>query len=290
MNILVVEDSKANLDEAKKYFGRIKDKEGVEIFYARDYRQAEAILKKEKIDGVISDLFFPEEEGAEGSKLGDKLYEEIAASFDYQPRIPQVLRRKISEVIGERAKWESKTCFDITIYELATLRDEPGRLEDALKELGALRGQGKGTFDNIAPIIAMHHSHPLLRGIKRRKKMKERGRMVLGQRMSENEEHGALLQGYMSKPENQPLGILVGKFAKEKGIPLVFITSLHAGHDSAATPVSDYMKELGLHFPVVEPDGYGLSARKQDISEESSFVKKESDWEQAYKTLRESQK
>lgn len=57
MRILVVEDAPKHLADAKKFFAA---QLGVEVVcYARDLEEAWQYLDREKVDGVISDVYFP---------------------------------------------------------------------------------------------------------------------------------------------------------------------------------------------------------------------------------------
>jgi len=284
-NILVIEDKKENLEEAKKYFEKIKPTEKINVFYAEDYKNALKILEKEKIDGIISDIFFPEETGSGKVDLGKEIYNKIAKTFDYEPLPNNQLLKKIEDHIGK--EWELKTNYYLTLYELVSLNDYPEKLDEALKELSSLKKScSKEQFELVAPMIAQQHSHPILRSVA--KKLKRKGvKEEMGIKMARSEEYGALLLGYILEGENnQPLGILIAERAKEKNIPLVFITSLHAAHDSAATPVCEYLKKEGIRVEVIESGGYGLNVKKQDIGEENKFLKKESDWKLAYSRLK----
>lgn len=284
-NLLVIEDNEENLKEAKSYFEKIEDKEGLKVFYARDYKTACDILAKEKIDGIISDLFFPEELGSGKFGLGEKLYDNMAEAFGYEPRISETFKKEISRHMGKDDEWENKNSLYLVTYELASLREYPEKLNEALKELSSLRRRSsKEQFEEVAPMIAMQHSHPLVRIVAKKLKKKELEESVTA------EQYGAVLQGYMFESENnQPLGILIAEKAEKDKKPLVFITALHAGHDSAATPVAKYMQKiLKIDAPIVETGGYGLNVRHYDISEEKTkFIKKEEDWKNAYSELKE---
>ncbi|HLD85219.1 MAG TPA: response regulator [archaeon] len=72
MKILVVEDRPENIEEAKKYFAERQD---IVVDYAKDYK--EAIERLDSKDGLICDLFFPEETGTGKKGKGKELYIKI---------------------------------------------------------------------------------------------------------------------------------------------------------------------------------------------------------------------
>lgn len=57
--ILVVEDNSTHLADAKKFFGGV---EGIRVIYATTFSEAEEFLdryEEPKVDGVITDIYFP---------------------------------------------------------------------------------------------------------------------------------------------------------------------------------------------------------------------------------------
>ncbi|MBI4162872.1 MAG: hypothetical protein HY513_04260 [Candidatus Aenigmarchaeota archaeon] len=70
MRILLVEDRPENLEEAKKYFSQRPE---LHIEYARDYKEAMTGLEAQP-EGLICDLFFPEETGTGRKVVGQQLY------------------------------------------------------------------------------------------------------------------------------------------------------------------------------------------------------------------------
>jgi len=72
--ILLVEDGKKNRIAALKYFSKRKD---LQVEAAMDYDQAMKGLKKKKFDGIITDIFMPEQTGTNKRMLGIQLYKKI---------------------------------------------------------------------------------------------------------------------------------------------------------------------------------------------------------------------
>ena len=56
MRILVIEDTSKHLNDAKLFFA---EQAGVAVIYSSDLGGAERFLEKGKVDGVISDIYFP---------------------------------------------------------------------------------------------------------------------------------------------------------------------------------------------------------------------------------------
>jgi len=56
LKLLVIEDNPKHLRDAKKFFSSQKN---VETVYTSNFEEAQGYLNAEKVDGVISDIYFP---------------------------------------------------------------------------------------------------------------------------------------------------------------------------------------------------------------------------------------
>ncbi|MEM7819348.1 MAG: response regulator [Candidatus Aenigmatarchaeota archaeon] len=74
MKILLVEDQEENRRAAQQYFTQ---KDHVHVEYAIDYNQAVEKLNKELYDGIITDIFMPQETGTNERRLGIEAYKKI---------------------------------------------------------------------------------------------------------------------------------------------------------------------------------------------------------------------
>ncbi|MBP9821574.1 MAG: hypothetical protein KBC98_01680 [Candidatus Pacebacteria bacterium] len=95
-NILFVEDNPFNVDFAKIAFSEDLESGKVTLIHAPDYESAEKILneKHSELDGVITDLYFPDKLGSDDKSHGEAVYKKIMAPFMKDPS-------KVGEMLDE---------------------------------------------------------------------------------------------------------------------------------------------------------------------------------------------
>jgi ASC-1-like (ASCH) protein len=79
-NLLVIEDTSENLEGAQQFFKG--DETKVSVDYARDYKTVEKLLKEKNYDGILTDLFFPNDiDNLEDTELAEKLVKEMKEAY-----------------------------------------------------------------------------------------------------------------------------------------------------------------------------------------------------------------
>ena len=100
-DILIIEDEEKHIKDAKNYFSRL---DGLKLYYSNNYLDAHEIILKKKLDGVISDVFFPLSGLGRYSQMepiGVRLAIELT-----QKKIPFVLNTSMHHH-SERLEWLS---------------------------------------------------------------------------------------------------------------------------------------------------------------------------------------
>lgn len=111
MKILVIEDNKKHLADAKNFFNSvISSGKNIEVEYAENYVEAQEKMKK-SFDGVISDIFFPYSNDMPwSSDIAEKCYQTLKEVIDerknYSRRDPYALEAHMNQSMAEK-KWRN---------------------------------------------------------------------------------------------------------------------------------------------------------------------------------------
>lgn len=134
LEILVVEDQKANTDAAKQFFESVGE---VSVDYAGNFTEAVEKLQSKVYGAAILDVEMPAAEGAEVDKLGIKIGEMIGNCDDIMKYMPHVYLTGFTPA-------GHQTCAKIFVDEsalqkgqgqIAAVKSDPDAWEKAYKTL-----------------------------------------------------------------------------------------------------------------------------------------------------------
>lgn len=99
--ILFVEDSPINFDVAKIALSKTIESGQIELVHASDYESAQLLIEgnKANVDGVITDLYFPEKLGSNDKTHGDQVFLKLAEQY-IGKETAEMLLQKAKEIYG----------------------------------------------------------------------------------------------------------------------------------------------------------------------------------------------